>query len=58
MTVERNGGALTFCCDNCGEVNDTGERDWNAALEEVKGEGWTIRKRGDDWQHFCPDCQE
>lgn len=56
--IERNGfdGPITFCCDECGELDDTRCSDFNSAFAKVKSHGWKARKVDDDWQHLCGDC--
>jgi hypothetical protein len=59
VTIERAtyDGPVTFCCDSCGEVEDTHCTDFGGALAKVRSRGWTARKDGDDWLHFCGDCK-
>lgn len=58
MALERDGynGPLTFCCDCCGEVEETHCSDWNSALAKIKAHGWKARKVDEEWQHSCGDC--
>lgn len=53
-TRERN---IYFECDakRCANVCDTQLDDFAEALEEAKEQGWSIRKEGNDWKHYCPD---
>lgn len=53
MTIERIKGCIAFICDNCDEGLETEEESFAAAREAMAGEGWIIRKRGDEWAHFC-----
>jgi hypothetical protein len=59
MSIERERyeGPITFCCDECGEVEDTHCENFGGALAKLKSHGWTVRKSGDDWLHFCGDCK-
>ena len=59
MSLERDGynGPITFCGDECGEVDETHCSEWSGALAKVKSHGWTARKRGDEWYHYCKDCK-
>lgn len=50
---DKHNGQITFECDECGGDCDTGEDDFMAALEQIKSEGWIIKKIGGDWLHFC-----
>lgn len=58
MTIERDGydGPITFCCDECGELDDTRCAEFSGAMAKVKSHGWKARKVGEDWQHYCKDC--
>lgn len=59
MSIERDKfeGPITFCCDECGEINETHCAVFSGALAKVKSRGWTIRKVGDEWLHYCGDCK-
>lgn len=59
MSLERDGwnGPITFCCDECGEVEETHCSDFTSAMKKAKSHGFVARKRGDDWLHFCGDCK-
>lgn len=56
--IERDGrdGPITFCCDNCGEVDETHSSDFRSALAKIKVHGWKARNVDGDWQHLCGDC--
>jgi Fe2+ or Zn2+ uptake regulation protein len=53
---DRFDGPTTFCCDECGEVDETRCTDFASALAKIKSHGWKARKVGEDWQHLCQDC--
>lgn len=59
MSIDRPnyGGPLTFCCDECGEVEDTHCQEFSGAFAKLKSHGWTARKVGEDWLHYCRDCR-
>lgn len=61
MSVERDGdhyhGTVTFACDGCGEVAETGLIDFSAALNTIKREGWIARNERLGWAHYCKDCK-
>ena len=59
MTIERErfGGPIAFCCDECGEVDETHCENFDGALAKVRSHGWVARKDGDDWFHYCGDCK-
>jgi hypothetical protein len=56
--IERDGynGPITFCCDECGEPDDTHCSDFASAMSKGKSHGWKARKVGEDWNHYCKDC--
>ena len=54
MTIERNAGIISFCCDVCGEVEDTESFDFTIALSHIRREGWfSIKDEAGDWVHLC-----
>lgn len=48
---------FTPVCDGCGDEL-TYEYDFYDAVEAKKLAGWRSKKIGDEWQDFCPECQE
>lgn len=60
MSIEREhyNGPISFTCDErgCHEFDDTHSSDFSSALAKAKSHGWTVRKVGSEWLHFCPDC--
>jgi len=59
MAIEREhfDGPITFCCDQCGELDTTHCENFSGALAKVKSHGWAVRKDGEDWRHVCGDCK-
>jgi hypothetical protein len=59
MSLERNrwgfDGEITFVCDECGHEEHTDTASFDAAKDHIKAEGWSIRKDGSEWMHFCGD---
>lgn len=58
MTISRDPeGEVYFECDGrrCAEVCVTECTEFESALIIMKEEGWTVRKIGNDWKHYCPD---
>jgi hypothetical protein len=52
-------GEFVATCTECGEEHFGGtQEDFRAFVEELKAEGWKIRKEGDTWEHICPECSE
>ena len=57
LMIDRQHGYVIFECDECGEVFDNHERDFDAAWDEAKSDGWRAHKDYDDgWEHLCPRC--
>lgn len=59
MSIDRDGynGPISFCCDDCGEVEETRCAEFSGALAKAKSHGWKAYKdKNDEWQHACPDC--
>lgn len=56
--IERDGGNIVFHCDECPEVRETGESDFNTAWQSAKRDGWRSFKKGSEWLHSCPSCVE
>lgn len=60
MAIERDGwnGPVTFCCDSCGEVQDTHCSDFSGALAKIKSRGWRVVKTFAGWDHYCRECKD
>lgn len=58
MSIDRDGfnGPITFCCDDCGDVDETRCSDFASALAKSRSHGWKALKVEDEWEHRCPDC--
>lgn len=57
--IRNNKGEFVAECSECGAETYGGtEDDFRAFVEQIKEEGWKVRKDGEDWLHICPDCQE
>jgi hypothetical protein len=56
MSIDRDADGIAFTCDNCGEVDDTQENDFQTAVVAIQMHGWTIRKKDGEWEHFCRTC--
>jgi hypothetical protein len=59
MTIQRDGGTIHFCCDNCGDSLDTEESDefFGEAIKYAKLKGWQFFKANGEWEHYCADCK-
>lgn len=57
MALIRSRGNIVFECDGCGDEIDTGEKQFDAALEAFKldpeGQNWLSINTTGDWEHFC-----
>jgi hypothetical protein len=52
-------GELVATCNECGTEEPGGVIDvFRDFVNLLKESGWKIKKDGDEWQHFCPDCEE
>lgn len=49
-------GKIVFECDECGDDLETEKKDFDEALEVLRGEDWIARKVDDEWVHYCPSC--
>jgi hypothetical protein len=44
-------------CDSCSSEEDMPDAEsFQEAVNQIKGQGWNIRKVGNDWTHVCPSC--
>lgn len=50
-------GELTATCNECGTEEHGGTLEFRAFVDDLKRQGWCIRRDGEEWQHVCPDCQ-
>lgn len=44
-------------CDDCGGYHHLQNRVFSQKIQELKDDGWKIRKHDDLWCHYCPDCE-
>lgn len=49
---ERDG--ISFECDSCDEILETGTKVWGDAKACLDREGWQAQQVGHDWIHCCP----
>lgn len=62
MSTTRIHSEITFTCDECWDVLETGVKgreahSFHEALGVFKEKGWSSRKNGHEWQHFCSTCK-
>jgi len=46
----------TAFCDRCSFDKFFDFSTWNEVIQEMKNDGWRIRKVDGDWEHLCPTC--
>ncbi len=56
--IDRQGGQIIFCCDECDETYESGTHEFNEAWTIAKRDGWRAYKLGEDWMHECPGCND
>lgn len=44
-------------CDDCGGYHHFSKRIFSEKIDEIKEEGWIIKKLDRRYCHFCPDCK-
>ncbi|MBW7966777.1 hypothetical protein [Bradyrhizobium sp. BR 10261] len=54
--MDRQRGKILFECDSCDEVLHTDAREFDEAREQLRSEGWYVRKICGEWMHGCPNC--
>jgi hypothetical protein len=47
-------------CDRCSTGEERISTDeaphFLAVVEQIKSEGWKVKKVGGEWEHYCPEC--
>ena len=56
--LKKSKGEQGVECDECGKTQWGGTLEFREFLDDIKSQGWKIRKDGEDWTHTCPECQE
>jgi hypothetical protein len=56
--MKRLGSDYLFECDECGDVLETGEADFDDAISFMKQMEWCSRRDGKIWQHRCMGCEQ
>jgi hypothetical protein len=48
-------------CDSCEDEDNklecTTDHGFKGVTEFMKEQGWQVKKVGDEWLHFCPECK-
>lgn len=45
-------------CDKCSSFESADFRDFREIVAAIKTDGWLIKKIGNSWFHYCPNCRE
>ncbi|MFI5113527.1 MAG: hypothetical protein ACHP7J_00180 [Terriglobales bacterium] len=56
--LKKHKGELAVECDECGTEAFGGTADFQQFIQDIKDQGWKIRKVDDEWVHKCPSCAE
>ena len=51
-------GELVASCEECGEEAYGGTAEFREFVDDLKEDGWRIRKVDGEWSHTCPSCSE
>ena len=54
--IDKDGYCYMVVCDNCGEGTEVNT--WNEVLEFMREKEWQKKKKGNSWNHYCPECKE
>lgn len=55
--ISREGFGYNAACDSCSYDEDMDNADnFQEVVDELKAQGWRIRRAGAGWEHTCPDC--
>lgn len=57
--IRREGLGFNASCDHCSHDEDFYDADsFQCVVDEMKAQGWRIKKEPGGWDHTCPDCLE
>lgn len=58
MTLIEHESKLQITCNACLVTyrRTYEQEDFKILLEDIKLEGWRIRREAAEWTHLCPDC--
>lgn len=56
--IRKDHGELVCECDGCGTEKYGGTLNFQMFVEDIKDEGWKIRKDNGEWCHYCESCVE
>ena len=57
--IRKSKGEYVAECNDCeAEAFGGTQDDFRGFVDDIKAEGWIVKKDGDEWQHFCPSCSE
>jgi hypothetical protein len=58
MTIRNHNGEHIAECDECGSEVYGGTTEFLDFIQELKNDGWRIRKVEGEWEHYCEACSE
>lgn len=56
ITFDNTFETMEVECDKCSHQEEL-EGDYMSCIEEMKSNGWKIKKLNDEWVHYCTECQ-
>ncbi|MBP2560802.1 hypothetical protein J2857_003571 [Neorhizobium galegae] len=58
MTIVKHESKMEITCNSCPVTycRSYAEEDFSILLEDIKAEGWRIKREAAEWTHRCPDC--
>lgn len=54
--LDRQKGNIIFECDTCADTLDTGTGSFDAALNQLRRDGWRAQLVAGEWVHWCQKC--
>ncbi len=59
MANLKSKGEHGVACDSCETEEWAGVMDFREFIAYIQRTlGWLVKPDGDEWKHYCPDCQE
>lgn len=60
MSLTQDHGDFVFQCDGnaCHENLETVTSNFASAQNVLHRHHWKANKQGQEWKHFCPECQQ
>ena len=55
--ISKDGDQQQVVCDGCGTEGSVFDADdFQAMIDEVKADGWSVTRPSGNWEHRCKDC--